>query len=452
VSETVIGRVPEAWRISSLGAVCALGGGNIQTGPFGSQLHASDYVLVGIPSIMPQNIGEDRIVTDRIARIRLSDAERLGRYLVLSGDIVYSRRGDVERRALVRDEEDGWLCGTGCLRIRFGKEYVDPLYAFYYLGHPEVRAWIVRHAIGATMPNLNTSILAALPFVRPSLGEQRTIASVLGALDDKIELNRRANETLEAIARAIFKSWFVDFDPVRAKVDGRQPIGMDAETAALFPNSFSACQIGSAPTGWDIISVYDCATYVNGAAFTASQFSADKSGLPIVKIAELKNGITAGTAFTLEKQGDEIRIGFGDVLFSWSGSPETSIGTFIWCGRAGWLNQHIFKIVPPDCESKAFVLGLLKQLTPEFIEIARNKQTTGLGHVTVADLKRIKIAVPALGARKAFHNLAGPIWERWMLNTAESQTLSLIRDALLPKLLSGQLLLRDAEKVVEAHV
>ena len=216
-SEQLFGSLPEDWEYTTLGAACDRGGGDIQTGPFGSQLHASDYVPVGIPSIMPQNIGDNRINVDGIARISAGDASRLSRYLVREGDIVFSRRGDVERRALVRSAEDGWLCGTGCLRVRFGKHGADSRYASYFLGHPSVREWLVRHAHGATMPNLNTSILSACPFVIPPKEEQHTIAHILGTLDDKIELNRRMNETLEAMARALFKSWFIDFDPVRAK-------------------------------------------------------------------------------------------------------------------------------------------------------------------------------------------------------------------------------------------
>src|SRR5579872_5792159 len=155
--ESLLGPIPDGWDNLPLAEVCRRGGGDIQTGPFGSQLHASDYVSAGIPSIMPQNIGDNRVLVDGIARITANDAERLSRYLVQPGDIVYSRRGDVERRALVRTAEDGWLCGTGCLRVRLGKGEADPIYCSYYLGHPEVRAWIVRHAVGATMPNLNTS-------------------------------------------------------------------------------------------------------------------------------------------------------------------------------------------------------------------------------------------------------------------------------------------------------
>ena len=186
--EQLFGFLPDDWEYTTLGIACDRGGGDIQTGPFGSQLHASDYVAMGIPSIMPQNIGDNRINVEGIARIGPDDANRLNRYLVREGDIVYSRRGDVKRRALVRSSEDGWLCGTGCLRVRFGENGVDPKYASYFLGHPSTREWIVRHAHGATMPNLNTSILSACPFVIPPKVEQRTIAHILGTLDDKSDL------------------------------------------------------------------------------------------------------------------------------------------------------------------------------------------------------------------------------------------------------------------------
>ncbi len=196
-AEELVGALPAGWEYTTLGEACARAGGDVQTGPFGSQLHAADYVFRGIPSIMPQNIGDNRVVREGIAQITVEDAERLNRYRVRTGDIVYSRRGDVERRALIRNAEDGWLCGTGCLRVRFGDVHVNPTFASYYLGDPNVREWIVRHAHGATMPNLNTAILSALPFVLPPLPEQRAIAHILGTLDDKIEL---------VVSRSLWKS------------------------------------------------------------------------------------------------------------------------------------------------------------------------------------------------------------------------------------------------------
>lgn len=125
--------------VKSLAVLCEEGGGEIQTGPFGSQLHASDYVEQGVPSIMPKNIGDNRVLTEDIARITEEDAQRLARYRVRPGDIVYSRRGDVEKRALICEAEDGWLCGTGCLRVRPGKAGLDSVYLSYYLAHPAVR-------------------------------------------------------------------------------------------------------------------------------------------------------------------------------------------------------------------------------------------------------------------------------------------------------------------------
>ena len=114
--EELLGPIADGWQYLPLGEVCQKGGGDIQTGPFGSQLHAADYVPVGIPSIMPQNIGDNRVIERGIARITPEDAARLSRYRVKVGDVVYSRRGDVERRSLIREREEGWLCGTGCLR------------------------------------------------------------------------------------------------------------------------------------------------------------------------------------------------------------------------------------------------------------------------------------------------------------------------------------------------
>ncbi|SHF49019.1 type I restriction enzyme, S subunit, partial [Ruegeria intermedia] len=252
--------LPAGWKRCLLGEICEAGGGGIQTGPFGSQLHASDYVPVGIPSIMPQNIGDNRIVADGIARISEEDAIRLSKYRVEPGDIVYSRRGDVERRALIRSSEDGWLCGTGCLRVRLGDGPADPAFVAFYLGTPEAREWIVRHAHGATMPNLNTSILAACPIVVPPLPEQRAIAGVLSALDDKIELNRRTGATLEAMARAIFRDWFVDFGPTRAKAEGREPY-LAPDLWPLFPARLNDQGI---PEGWEVSEIGKEITAVGG--------------------------------------------------------------------------------------------------------------------------------------------------------------------------------------------
>lgn len=197
VSSLTVAHAPTnpEWSRTTLAELCATGGGSIQTGPFGSQLHASDYVGIGIPSVMPQNIGDNVIVEDGIARIADADAIRLSKYLLIEGDIVYSRRGDVKRRALVRRQESGWLCGTGCLRVRAGSS-VEPLFLSHYLGEPEVQDWIQRHAVGATMPNLNTSILGAVPVVLPASDLRARINAELSAFDARSSAAIDENKTL----------------------------------------------------------------------------------------------------------------------------------------------------------------------------------------------------------------------------------------------------------------
>jgi type I restriction enzyme S subunit len=201
VADSVLGEVPRGWLVSTVGEVFKEFDGRIQTGPFGSQLHASDYVEVGVPTVMPANIGDNRIIEEGISRIRPEDVERLKRHKLQFGDIVFSRRGDVERRSLVRGHEVGWLCGTGCLLVRPPSGYVDSAFLSHWFGHPVIRAWLTQHAIGATMLNLNTEILSSVPLVLPPLNEQHAIAGVLGALDDKIGSNRRLKSNLSQLSR-----------------------------------------------------------------------------------------------------------------------------------------------------------------------------------------------------------------------------------------------------------
>ncbi len=193
---------PAVW--TTLGEMCAAGG-SIQTGPFGSQLHASDYIAAGTPVVMPTNIGENRVEEAGIARVATEHVERLSRHKVRAGDVVYSRRGDITKRALIRGPQAGWLCGTGCLLVRPGQS-ADPTWLSYWLGSPLVHDWLIARAVGATMPNLNTEILSALPVLLPPLDEQRRIAGVLGALDDLIEVDRQLIADLRALVRSTYES------------------------------------------------------------------------------------------------------------------------------------------------------------------------------------------------------------------------------------------------------
>ena len=284
---------------------------------------------------------------------------------------------------------------------------------------------------------LNTDELKSFDVSLPPHPEQRAIAHVLGTLDDKIELNRRTNETLEAIVQALFKSWFVDFDPVRAKAQGCH-LSLPKTIAGLFPDSFRDSDLGRIPTGWPLRSLYGCAVFTNGLAFRNEAFSQERRGLPVIKIAELKSGVTSQTKFTEAEYDPKYRVTSGDILFSWSGSPDTSIDMFVLADRDGWLNQHIFKLEFKPHE-RSFIYVLLRHLKGQFIEIARNKQTTGLGHVTADDLKRLQVVFPPDQMVRAFDGLVRPLLGKVHASRVESRTLVELRDTLLPKLISGEI-------------
>ena len=426
VVESVTGLVPPKWELTTLGDVCRRSGGSIQTGPFGSQLHAADYVPAGVPSIMPVNIGENRIVPDGIARITEADAQRLSRHRVIAGDIVYSRRGDVERRALIRTEEQGWLCGTGCLRVRLGDKAVDPLFASYYLAHPSVRAWLVRHAVGVTMPNLNTAIMGSIPFLVPPHAEQKTIAHTLGTLDDKIELNRRMNRTLEAIARAIFKSWFVDFDPVKAKSEGRQPPGLDAKTAALFPDSFQDSPLGPIPTGWSVRRWGEIASLEYGKRLSGY---ADATG--------------------------PYRVYGTNGAIGWHTEPLCPTEGII-IGRKGAYRGVHYSPNPFFVIDTAFHLKLASTCSVKwaYFEIRTHDINDMDSGSAIPSTSRdafyaLPVCWPSQPILDAFERLAVPLFSRQYAGHRESQTLAAIRDALLPNLLSGEIRVGQAEKIAE---
>jgi type I restriction enzyme S subunit len=404
---------------------------------------------------MPENIGDNRVVLDGIAQITPQDAERLGRYRVRPGDIVYSRRGDVERRALIRPGEDGWLCGTGCLRVRFGQGHVNPTFASYYLGDARVREWIVRHAHGATMPNLNSSILSALPFVLAPLPEQHAVAHILGTLDDKIELNRRMNKTLEAMARALFRSWFVDFDPVRAKAEGRNP-GLPPGIAELFPDRLQESDLGETPVGWRYCRLGDLIDLTRGRTYKSSLKGLPGPVLLGLGSIERNGGFRDDNLSTYG--GDSpagLVLGPGELFASLKDVTQSAdllgavarVPAHVPCGR---LTQDTVRLnFRPVRASRRIVYRTL--LSPRYRDYCRSYATgtTNLG-LSRDDFLAYPIMQPSEGVQRAFEQTDARVEACAASAVAESRTLAALRDTLLPKLISGQVRLRDAERIVEA--
>jgi type I restriction enzyme S subunit len=259
------------------------------------------------------------------------------------------------------------------------------------------------------------------------------IGDFISAIDDKIELNRRMNATLEGMARALFQSWFVDFDPVHAKAEGRQPVGMDAETAALFPDSFEDSVLGPIPKGWEIRPLDEIAHFLNGLALQKFPVWGSTS-LPVIKIAQLNNGHDTTRA---DRCSDNIPQDYvvrdGDVLFSWSGSLEVEV----WTGGDGALNQHLFKVSSPTYPKWFYYLWTVSHLE-NFRSIAAGKATT-MGHIQRKHLSDAKVFVPPSTLLMKIGEILSPLVESNTARKLHAKDLERLRDTLLPKLLSGEL-------------
>ena len=422
------------WRTTTVGALCDAGILRTQTGPFGSQLHSHDYVAKGIPVVATEGIARRHLRTTGMPEVSQGTAARLSRHRLQAGDIVFARRGAQATglSAIVTADQEGWLCGTGAIVLRTLTAEIDPEYLSFYLSEASSMQWLKQHAVGAVMPNLNEGVIRQIPLKLPTLAEQRAIAEVLGALDNKIELNRQMNATLEAMARSLFLSWFVDFDPVRAKMDGRGPVWMDAETAPLFPDSFEDSQLGPIPIGWQIRSLDEIAHFLNGLALQKYP-PINSETLPVIKIAQLRKGDVTGADRCDRNIPKNYVVGDGDVLFSWSGSLEVEL----WCGGEGALNQHLFKVTSNDFPKWFYYLWTLQHLK-EFRLIAAGKATT-MGHIQRSHLAAAKVLVPPRRLLDAMTRLVSPLVDKFIANRIEARTLAKLRDTLLPRLLTGEL-------------
>lgn len=380
-----------------------------------------------------------------IKRISIKASDLLPRSKLFKNDLVLTYTGTIGEVALITEDDRFHLAPNVAVVRPSG---VNPYYLYCYMRSRVFKRDFETFSVGSTQKTVPMKNIRQVEI--PLLPEktQIEIGRIISLFDDKIEINQTMNQTLEEIAKAIFKSWFVDFDPVRAKAEGR-PTGLPPEISDLFPEELVDSEIGKIPKDWELKPIYDLGDYINGAAYKKFEPNKQGLGLPIIKIAELKSGITEQTGFSTVDMDKKYLVQKKDILFSWSGNPDTSIDTFVWQRKDSWLNQHIFKVVPKDGFPRSFLLQLLKSKKPIFTEIARNKQTTGLGHVTVKDLKEMQIALPALHSFDFIMKMFSNLQEKVFINEQENICLSELRDTLLPKLISGELRIPDAEKFLE---
>ena len=308
------------------------------------------------------------------------------------------------------------------------KTEIDAKWAYYQLLTQDINGM----DSGSAIPSTSRDDFYALPVTIPPLPEQRAIAHILGTLDDKIELNRRMNQTLEAMASAIFQDWFVDFGPVRAKLEGQDPY-LPLELWDLFPDDLVDSELGDIPEGWEVKALDDIADYQNGLALQRFRPGDNEDRLPAVKIAQLRTGKADAGEWARATIRPECIIENGDVIFSWSGSLMVKV----WCGGRAALNQHLFKVTS-KVYPRWFYFQRIESHLSDFQSIAADKTTT-MGHIKREHLSSAKCVIPDQTFLKTVDEILRPLFTKQVSVNLCSNALESQRDTLLPKLISGEI-------------
>jgi len=318
------------------------------------------------------------------------------------------------------------------------------------MGLPSFKEYVRKIAVGATMPSINTEILSNIPIIYPPLPIQHRIANILSSLDDKIELNRQMNKTLETMARALFQSWFVDFDPVRAKSEGRQPEGMDAATAALFPSGFEEIDGRVVPKGWNIGSLSNIIDLIGG-------------GTPQTSVEEYWNGAIPWFSVIDAPQENDVFVMDTEKHITQAGVENSStnvlpvgttiitargtVGKLALVGNPMAMNQSCYGVRGKAGYSDYFIYFVLRRAIADL-----QKQTHGTVFETITrqTFDGVDIVIPPAKFAQKYENAVKEDLEKIRNNLLESRTLAILRDSLLPKLMSGDISVMPQEKTAEA--
>ncbi len=406
-----------SWSSDVLGAVVKRGGGAIQTGPFGSQLHQADYTPDGVPVIMPKDIREGRVSTETVAMVSEPTAVRLKRHRLAPRTIVLPRRGEVTKRAFIREDQRGWLCGTGCLQIVLGGSELHPEFLYYFMEQQEVARWLEQHAVGTTMLNLSAGIVADLPLRYPEAASQGRIAGILATYDDLIENNRRRLALLEDAARQVYREWFVRL---------------------RFPGHEHTRVVDGVPEGWSSWRVDEICDVGRGAS--PRPIAAFMGGdIPWFKIGDATGSESPFVLRTEEQVTDKgaeksVALEAGALILSNSATCGIPFFTGVpGCIHDGWLYFTCLKRV-----SERFLYCFLHFKKDELVSSVSDGSTQK--NLNTSAVSRLVMLLPdndrLLGH---FEETVQPMFSQALNLAGQNQKLRAARDLLLPRLMSGEI-------------
>lgn len=393
-----------SWEKIKLGDIASC----IQPGPFGSQLHSSDYVDEGTPIIMPKDMIGGKISHQDLIRVPDEHLQRLKRHQVFDGDLMVARKGDVRKCVYITENENGWLTGSDCLKVSLDKKRCYPKFIYYQLRSPFIGRWLETISIGATMPSLNTGLLSGIEISLPPLAEQMRIAEVLSVYDDLIENNQKQIKLLEEAAQRLYKEWFVDF---------------------RFPGYENVTVVDGVPEGWKEQTLSQIANVVMGQSPKSEYYNQNNEGLPF------HQGVGS--------YGDRFVV---NGTYSTSFTRIAEAGSILFSVRApvGRLNLTKDKIVigrglAAITHRQGFQSYLFYLLKERFFKDNIIGNGSIFASISKDELLNQKFLIPYSNLVKQFNDIACIIDKKIDVLSEQSQYLTEIRNRLLPKLMSGKL-------------
>ncbi|MFB0599127.1 restriction endonuclease subunit S [Aeromonas hydrophila] len=412
---TEIGIIPEDWIIEKLGMYASF-----RTGPFGSALHKSDYVIDGIPIVNPMQIIDGGIIPTSSMSISTTAATKLSEFRLQTGDIVIGRRGEMGRCAVVGIEENGWLCGTGSMIIRI-KSSCESRFIQRVLSSKEIIAAIESSSVGTTMINLNQSTLRELKIFIPSnKNEQLAIATVLSDTDALIS----------GLEQLIAKKQAIKTATLQQLLTGRTRLPQFALRPDGTSKGYKTSELGQIPEDWEVVSLGDASQFINGRAYALHEW--ESSGVPVIRLQNL-TGRGDEYYYSNLKLPERQYCDFGDLLFMWS----ATFGPVIWKGSKAIYHYHIWKIECKSGNNKTFLFYLLGDMTER---LKSNSSSGGtMLHVTKEKMELTKSIFPSVEEQTAIATILSDMDNELQALTQKLEKARALKQGMMQQLLTGKI-------------
>jgi len=456
------------WNEFTLEEIASKEKSALATGPFGSAISSKFFQEDGVPVIRGGNLSADtsnRMSDEGLVFVSEDKALEFKRSVVKAGDLIFTCWGTINQVGLLEESRkfDQYIISNKQMKVTLDPNKADPLFVYYVFSSPKKQSEILKNGIGAAVPGFNLGQLREHKLLLPSLREQKNIASFLDGFDKKISLNHQINQTLEQMAQAIFKSWFVDFDPVKAKMNGEQPEGMDAATASLFPDKLVDTEVGELPEGWRLVAVGELLDKTIGGDWGKEE--PDEKHTEEVRIVrgtdipKLHGGAieSVPVRYVESKKLKTRKLERGDIVIEVSGGSKDQP-----TGRSLFISDNILKRLELPSEPasfcrrfkpKSYEIGLLLAVHFQLMYQAGKtweyqNQSTGISNFqTKYFLEAEHIVIPSDDVLDAFVKQVSPMMD--MIHSNQNIELAKLRDTLLPKLLSGEIELGQSVEVPE---